>query len=346
MISTCSLILKIDWVIQAKSPIIVLTLSLLSKTRIASFIKIGNHFYNTERFHDQNAKENENKGLQISPKKISIPFSHSVASSQLPFHANQTNNTIEDEGKDNKEEFQKSSDETTTHSKIGKRIKCVYDRSIILLILSVLYIISYFDPNNYKVYANSSLLSLEYLEKISNVQNNEAYNIYLSFLYNEAITNNEQILYLNKTQTVDKESLPFNLSNVQKENFLRFFYSDQYDLIISIKKASTIFFILSIVKTIFFIILMIFSRQIIISDSYQIILNSLEKMIEKYKDYVKNPLYFIHKGENNSRNIQNLPNDYDSNSKLVNEKMKLESTIINFGKLLSICFGEAGARII
>ena len=59
LISTCSLILKIDWVIQAKSPIIVLTLSLLSKTRIASFIKIGNHFYNTERFHDQNAKENE-----------------------------------------------------------------------------------------------------------------------------------------------------------------------------------------------------------------------------------------------------------------------------------------------
>eukprot|EP00418_Pyrodinium_bahamense_P049932 CAMPEP_0179173142 /NCGR_PEP_ID=MMETSP0796-20121207/85425_1 /TAXON_ID=73915 /ORGANISM="Pyrodinium bahamense, Strain pbaha01" /LENGTH=1058 /DNA_ID=CAMNT_0020876339 /DNA_START=138 /DNA_END=3312 /DNA_ORIENTATION=+ len=158
--------------------------------------------------------------------------------------------------------------------------------------------------------------------------------------------------------------------------------SGQLVLLFDISKLSTMEAVMSMVRTVFIIIILTMGALLFNADADNLVLHPIERMINKVELIRKNPLYAIKLGdeqhleqyaeENYARGVWNggplgaicntmralfclssgsLPKRHRRSSlgrdkKVSLETKILENTIIKLGSLLALGFGEAGAEII
>lgn len=103
--------------------------------------------------------------------------------------------------------------------------------------------------------------------------------------------------------------------------------------ITSIKAVNQIKALISLLRTLFVCVVLVFGSMMFSKDANDLALRPIERMIEKVNKIAKNPNMAIE---------LKLAKDA-SNS---NETVKIENAVIKIGMLLALGFGDAGSEII
>ena len=156
----------------------------------------------------------------------------------------------------------------------------------------------------------------------------------------------EQYPYIDSLRN-DEFSSSISTSNVNSFDFV-VFYSTK-----SLAKLSSI---LSIARTIFVCVVLSIASYYFTNDANTLVLNPIERMLEKVRLIAKNPLAAASDEVQKAGVLSVLAKEEESKGKKKNkssgveegelETEVLEKAIVKIGHLLALGFGEAGAKII
>ncbi|EGR33312.1 hypothetical protein IMG5_056350 [Ichthyophthirius multifiliis] len=257
--------------------------------------------------------------------------------------------------------FKDQSNQNITESKVGKKLSDLTTKRVILLIFSIVLSIPLFSVETYVQIDTSFNTGLNFLQQIENQSINYSNQKYFYSLF--------QKNYLDKNKNLDRYKIIFlqirgiKIYQDQLNNELREVEKSYYRLndhdpniesysIVSLKDDQDLSAILEIVRTTYLIIILACASIYFTKDSNEMVVDPIERMLAKVQLISENPLEAARIAEDEAIAEQELVKNLNPQELQLLQKQKtyetsiLESTIIKFGALLAIGFGEAGSEII
>lgn len=232
-------------------------------------------------------------------------------------------------------------------SKVGKKLSEVTMKRLILIVLVLLFLLPFFESSYYySVITSWDFGSANLNEFIGFEAFEEVKNTYIDY-HKDDIRPMVYLTWTNRTGTFEwKEGIDYN---DLRYNEIYFSSAGDITAIFDTRYDSKMSSLLNIMKTIFICIVLTLGALYFSKDAEDLVINPLDKIIEKVKKIAKNP---ISASEIRSSSHQ-LPQSkkflcFKSTSKPHQgyEVLVIENTIIKIGILLALGFGEAGSSII
>lgn len=244
-------------------------------------------------------------------------------------------------------------DEIQLESRIAKTLSEKNQKILIILILATLFITPLFTLSTFfqpvvapefgidqlnQIYSdtyttNSTIYQVAYAEYIDRM---ESYENPIIELY---------VPVYGRTYYNDKKS------DLRTDEFTLYESDGDYEVIYSVKKFSQYEAAINIGRTIMVCILLTVSSYIINRDATRLVLDPIERMIERVRIVAKNPMALCSEDEIENEGMlammkskTKIKKETEDDSK--NETKFLEKSLFTIGRLLGLCFGEAGAKII
>jgi len=253
--------------------------------------------------------------------------------------------------------FSKVDDDAPIESKISKTLADKSQRILIVLILTILFLTPLFSAGTYLTPTPAPDFGLAQLMKI--------YDQTTKIGINEDIYNTSYAEYVDRMKDYAYPLIELKVPvfgstkyNTAKDD-LR---SDEYTIIAqdngseatySTKLYGQYESAINIGRTIMVCILLTASSYIINKDAEVLVLEPIERMIERVRIVAKNPMALCSEEEiENSGALAMMMSQQKKKGKKKkqkeneNETVFLENSLFTIGRLLGLCFGEAGARII
>ncbi|EGR29486.1 hypothetical protein IMG5_154690 [Ichthyophthirius multifiliis] len=246
-------------------------------------------------------------------------------------------------------------------SKIGKMLSDLTTKRVVLLIFSIAISVPLFSAETYNSLESSYTFGLNYLH---NVMTNQIIyqdnNTYQTELINFFISKQTEqldrykLIYLKINNNVYyQSSLYETLRAIEKDTYSVSYqtgFQNQAICIYSVKEDQDLTSILSIARTTYLIIIL--ASFFFIKDSNEMVVDPIERMLEKIKMISRCPLEAARISQDQEIAEEELIktlNQKQLNELQIQKKYEtsiLESTIIKIGALLALGFGEAGSQII
>lgn len=245
----------------------------------------------------------------------------------------------------------KSDDDMPTESKIAKTLSDKTQRILIVLILTTLFLTPLFQVSTFFQPLPAVDFGLAQLKVIY-----EDYNAFYTTAKDEYIDRmtgydyplieivlpapDDTRQYFND----DKEDLRFDEYTEIKEG-------SDFEAIYSIKQFNQYESMINIGRTIMVCLLLTISSYIINKDAEILVLEPIERMIERIRIVAKNPMALCSEEEIEAAGALAMIQSQQKKKKKKkdtheNETVFLENSLFTIGRLMGLCYGEAGARII
>jgi hypothetical protein len=256
--------------------------------------------------------------------------------------------------------FSKDEDDMPTESKIAKTLSDKTQRILIILILATLFLTPMFQVNTYFTAVPAVDFGLKQLM--------ELYDDTYEVGTNQAVYDTAADEYIDRMRDYDYPIVEISIP----PNFVKQKYNDDVDdlrfdeiteieesngakVTYSIKQFNQYEALINIGRTIMVCLLLTISSYIINKDAEILVLEPIERMIERIRIVAKNPMALCSEDEIESAGalamIQSQKKNDKSKKKKKNDDHKnetvfLENSLFTIGRLMGLCYGEAGARII
>ena len=253
--------------------------------------------------------------------------------------------------------FAENDEDMITESKIAKTYSDKTQRILIVLILATLFLTPLFAVDTYFTPVPATDFGLETLIDVYETTNN--------YTVNTTIYDTAYNTYVDRMRDYDYPIIELTVPEFGKTYYnddkddLRFDefteVEDDFDskVIYSIKRFNQYEAGINIGRTIMVCLLLTISSYIINKDAETLVLEPIERMIERIRIVAKNPMALCSEEEIESSGALALlksrdkkKNKKEEKSDHENETVFLETSLFTIGRLLGLCFGEAGARII
>jgi hypothetical protein len=249
-------------------------------------------------------------------------------------------------------------EELQIESRISKTLAEKSQKILIVLILTILFITPLFQISTYFQPIPAPDFGLEQLMTIYSQYKDAADKSVYDRAYTEYV--NRMVDYDYPLIEIEVPLKPKRYFNTEKED-LR---SDEFTIITadfdaeatySIKTFNQYESAISIGRTIMVCLLLTISSYIINRDATILVLDPIERMIERIRIVAKNPMALCSEEDIENEGalamMKSQQKNRDKNKKksekeTQNETAFLEASLFTIGRLLGLCFGEAGARII
>ena len=248
-------------------------------------------------------------------------------------------------------------DEMQLESKISKTLAEKNQKILIILILTTLFLTPMFQVSTFVQPIPAPEFGLDQLMKIydDSYSTNatvyqDAYATYIDYMqdYFYPIVELDVPVY-NFTKYGTKKS------DLRSDEFTVITSSNNSKATYSIKKSNQYEALINIGRTIMVCFLLTISSYIINRDATRLVLDPIERMIERIRIVAKNPMALCSEEEIEAEGALAMMQSKQKNKKktdkkheeeIKNESAFLEASLFTIGRLLGLCFGEAGARII
>lgn len=246
-------------------------------------------------------------------------------------------------------------DEFQLESKISKTLSEKNQKILIILILSTLFGTPMFQRNTYiqpvpapefgldqlmEIYGNYSV-STGYAEVY-----NQSYNQFVSRMvdYEYPLIELEVPVH-GQTKHNDPKG------DLRSDEFTVITSKNDSKATYSMKEFNQYEAMINIGRTIMVCFLLLVSSYIINRDATRLVLEPIERMVERVRIVAKNPMALCSEEEIENEGALALVRSQQKKKKVTEEDHKnetafLEASLFTIGRLLGLCFGEAGARII
>lgn len=237
-------------------------------------------------------------------------------------------------------------------SKVGKKLSEVTMKRVILIVLAMLFLLPLFDNDFYLSAQTSWVFGVNELQDFLNLPGfNEVKKEYISHHKNDI----RPIVFLSWKN--DSGSYEWNSDtdyNDLRYNELYYYSHKDFISIFDTRYDSKLASLLNIFKTLFICIVLTLGALYFNKDAELLVINPIEKMIEKVKKIAKNPLAASEIRTIQDTLLEGIPKKTCfcfttkpvESSKTDYETKVIEDTIIKIGVLLALGFGEAGSAII
>jgi class 3 adenylate cyclase len=239
-----------------------------------------------------------------------------------------------------------------TESRVGKKMSEVVMKRVIVIVLALLFVLPLFEHEFYFTDQTSWELGLEQLKKFLNLPGfEEVKDQYLDYHKNDI----RPIVYLSFKNDSGKHVWESN-KGYNELRFNEIFYASTGDFIsiFDLRYDSKLTSLLNICRTVFICLVLTLASLYFTSDSEKLVIQPIEKMMEKVKIIAKNPIA--------ASDIKDVFHEQNFNADQTGcfkrtfcksnvdssdfETGILETTILKIGVLLALGFGEAGSLII
>lgn len=246
-------------------------------------------------------------------------------------------------------------------SKISKTLAEKSQKILIVLILTILFITPLFLTSTYFQAVPAPEFGLgqlmEIYDKTAKIGVNShiyqtAYNTYVRQMvdYSYPLVELDVPIY-GKT----KYNTP--LSDLRSDEYTTITDSNDSKATYSIKRYNQYEALINIGRTVMVCLLLTISSYIINRDATTLVLDPIERMIERIRIVAKNPMALCSEEAIESAGVlammqsrrkekNSMKKKKKKKSEQENETVFLEASLFTIGRLLGLCFGEAGARII
>jgi class 3 adenylate cyclase len=248
-------------------------------------------------------------------------------------------------------------DEMQLESKISKTLAEKNQKILIILILTTLFLTPMFQVATFVQPIPAPEFGLDQLMGIYDntyttnaTVYQDAYTAYVDYMRNYFYPIVElNVPVYNFTTYGDKKS------DLRSDEFTVITSSNGSKATYSIKKSNQYEALINIGRTIMVCFLLTISSYIINRDATRLVLDPIERMIERIRIVAKNPMALCSEEEieaggalamMQSNKKKKKKNDKKHEEEIKNESAFLEASLYTIGRLLGLCFGEAGARII
>ena len=235
-----------------------------------------------------------------------------------------------------------------SETNVGKKMSEATMKKLIIIVLTLLFILPLINSDFYFSSHNSWEFGLNELNTFLNHHGFEdVKNEYLNYHKNDL----RPIIYLQYTNNTGFYIWNSNTSYTSLRYYEIYYCSvdtfiSVFDLRYDVKLTS----ILNIARTVFVCVVLTLGAIYFNKDTEELVIQPIEKMIEKVKIIAKNPIAAAESretAENNNKNQRKCFCCKASDKKAPEyETQLLENTIVKIGVLLALGFGEAGSVII
>lgn len=247
-------------------------------------------------------------------------------------------------------------DEFQLESKISKTLSEKNQKILIILILSTLFGTPMFQRNTYVQPIPAPEFGLDQLMLI--YKSYDALNISSQEIYNSSYS--EYVLRMKDYEypLIELEVPIFGQTkyndakgDLRSDEFTVITSSNDSKATYSVKTFNQYEAMINIARTIMVCILLVVSSYIINRDATRLVLDPIERMVERVRIVAKNPMALCSEEEIENEGALALVKSQQKKKKKTEEDHKnetafLEASLFTIGRLLGLCFGEAGARII
>ena len=290
-------------------------------------------------------KSTKNK-FEVDIKKMSILRHNSIANS--PYFRTDSLNLIQNSILKNDTTDQINEEKITKESRVGKKLSELTTKRVIILVLLLICVIPFFTVNYYYSPNPSFIIWMTIIKNMcNNYKNNDIPLSTIDHTFTEfvKIHSNQKsplifanIPLINKTFSINNNYLE-NFRPAEINIFKDFIYNGQEIIsVINEKYTAKQNAGLNIGRTIFVCLLLALGSLFFSKDANELVLNPIERIIEKVEKIAKNPL--------SSKDVLIENNNYNNNNELQMETLQIENSIIKIGILLALGFGDAGSEII
>lgn len=244
-------------------------------------------------------------------------------------------------------------DEMILESKISKTLAEKSQKILIVLILTTLFLTPLFQVSTYFQPIPAPEFGLDQLMRIyddtytsdSSIYTT-AYATYVSRMkeYDYPLIELEVPVYGKTTYNTD-------ISDLRSDEFTVVTSSNDAEATYSTKTFNQYEALINIGRTIMVCVLLTVSSYIINKDATTLVLDPIERMIERIRIVAKNPMALCSEEDIENEGALAMMQSQQNKKKkkkldTENETAFLEASLFTIGRLLGLCFGEAGARII
>ncbi|CAD8054540.1 unnamed protein product [Paramecium sonneborni] len=332
-------------------------------------------------YEQQQKLMNESKQPYIGQiQQQQIPQNNQIVASQMSASQNQQQNnfqvTINEQQKSS--QISLMSTDNVKETNVGTKLSDLVMRRVITIIVSILISIPVLSLDTYQETINSYDSGIF---RIAQFKNN--YNIVES-LTQQYVGFHQEEIYPILAVFVQRQNVSENSPKFNDSNFVIFNYSkkqdwfketsntlDEYrqsdrqyyasvdanDILVTCSVADLVEYnktnaILSIFQTIFVCIVLAASAVLFNKDVNELVIEPIERMMEKIELIAQNPLEAVYIEEQEDLIMEQLEKDEDDEmikQKYIEKKMEtymLQRLIMKVGALLAVGFGEAGSEII
>lgn len=253
----------------------------------------------------------------------------------------------------------KDDDDIPTESKIAKHLSTKSQKILIVLILTILFLTPMFSVSTYFQALPAPEFGLDQLMKLYD----EYYGTADQAIYETALETFVESMKDYEYELVeiklppDYKKIEYNggVDDLRTDDFTALKEANDAELTYSIKKHNQYESLINIGRTIMVCLLLTISSYIINKDAEVLVLEPIERMIERIRIVAKNPMALCSEEEiENAGALAMIEAQEKKKGKKKkkkhgdheNETVFLENSLFTIGRLLGLCFGEAGARII
>lgn len=247
-------------------------------------------------------------------------------------------------------------DDIILESKISKTLAEKSQKILIVLILTILFLTPMFQVNTFFQATPAPEFGLEqlmtiykdtYLGSLPTSVYETAYITYVDKLTDYTYPLIQITDPVHGTQYYNTD-----IEDLRSDEYTVLTSSYGSKVIYSIKESNQYDSLINIGRTIMVCLLLTISSYIINKDATTLVLDPIERMIERIRIVAKNPMALCSEEDIENAGAlammqsQQKKKKKDTKKNEENETAFLEASLFTIGRLLGLCFGEAGARII
>eukprot|EP00743_Colponemidia_sp_Colp-15_P004114 GILK01004442.1.p1 GENE.GILK01004442.1~~GILK01004442.1.p1 ORF type:complete len:836 (-),score=113.06 GILK01004442.1:537-3044(-) len=229
-----------------------------------------------------------------------------------------------------------------TETRVGKKLSDLTTRRVIILVLAMLFSVPAFDSSTFTESVQIGDSGLRDLAVFYRSADYNSFNTTYSNFVSEYSEGETPLLYL----LIDNNATFFTSMNYTEERFEEIqttFFDDNAFAVFDNSYASQLQAGLNIAKTLFTCVVLAAGAFLFSKDARELVLEPIERMIEKVKAISRNPLAAAQFGPDITKTLHGKKM---SKKQQPYETAILESTLNKIGGLLALGFGEAGSAII
>ena len=234
-------------------------------------------------------------------------------------------------------------------SNLSKVVSERATKVVIIIILSTLFALPFFDITTYFNFNTqfaiqfNSLITLEGDYKAGRItQQNyvESYDFYIK----ECSSHELALISLDIPEKRWRSS-DVSENDLRNDEAAKIFNGDDWTAIVDIRLLAKIESSINIARTLFVCVLLGASSYYFNKDARELVLAPVDRMMERVNMIAKNPMALCNEDELMNAGV--LTNMSKKKKKVENNEAQfLEDSLFKIGRLLGLCFGEAGAKII